>query len=204
MIFDEGHNIVNSILDIYSPKVTRHMVEVSHNQLDHYYQRYFNRLSSQSHSVIIHLLYILKQLLSILSSPSASALLPETKVFSTDGFLKTLKVDNINIYDLVNFITSKRIIYKLNGFVDREAASASASASASSNKDLISYFPYVLTFITALTASKEDSRVIVTKETEGSFLQLLFLNPGTHFKDIVNECRSVVIAGGTLQPVCSY
>ena len=34
-----------------------------------------------------------------------------------------------------------------------------------------------------------------------STVKFLHLNPATHFADIVRECRSVIIAGGTMQPV---
>ena len=163
------------------------MIQQSLQQLEAYYQRYTDRLASQSHSYIIHLLFIFKQLLKILSEDS------KTRVFSTDRFLQVLQLENINLFDLAHFIMNKRIINKLNGFVDRTQSDDVCS---------VSFFPFVLTFITSLTSSNEDSRVIVTTDnTDQSFVQLLFLNPGVHFQEIIEEARSVVIAGGTLQPV---
>lgn len=34
-----------------------------------------------------------------------------------------------------------------------------------------------------------------------SSLKFLLLNPAVHFAQVVKECRAVVIAGGTMQPV---
>lgn len=187
VILDEGHNIINTIQDIYSPKITKAMVQQSLHQLEAYYQKYSDRLASTSHSYIIHLLFIFKQLIQTLSKEA------KTCVFSTDRFLQVLQLENVNLFDLTHFIVSKRIVNKLNGFVDRTGTETGS---------VVSFFPFVLTFITSLTSSKEDSRVIVTTDgTDQSFVQLLFLNPGIHFQEIVQECRSVVIAGGTLQPV---
>ena len=85
-------------------------------------------------------------------------------------------------------------MYKLNLFVD--------SSNPQENETSASYFQHILSFITLLTSKKEDSRIIVHIDTSSSsYLQFLFLNPATYFNDILNECRSVLIAGGTLQPV---
>lgn len=34
-----------------------------------------------------------------------------------------------------------------------------------------------------------------------SSLKFLLLNPAVHFAKVVEECRAVIIAGGTMQPV---
>ena len=222
MIFDEGHNIVSSILDIYSPKITIEMINHSIQQLQSYYDRYKDRLASQSHSYIIHLLFILKQFVSILTVSRVSTVStvstptstptptptstpastptpapPSTQVFSTDRFLQVLQLGGINLFDIVHFIQSKRIMYKLNLFVD--------SSNPQQNETSASYFQHILSFITLLTSKKEDSRIIVHIDTSSSsYLQFLFLNPATYFNDILNECRSVLIAGGTLQPVLLF
>lgn len=37
-----------------------------------------------------------------------------------------------------------------------------------------------------------------------SSVKFLMLNAAVHFAQVVQECRAVVIAGGTMQPVSSY
>lgn len=37
-----------------------------------------------------------------------------------------------------------------------------------------------------------------------SSVKFLLLNPAVHFAQILTECRAVVIAGGTMQPVRHY
>lgn len=88
-------------------------------------------------------------------------------------------------------------------------------------------------FLSSLTSSNEDGRIAVTaKRNESSSTHLkdpacikfLLLNPATHFKDIVEvrlinsnewhsfshdfmmlkDCRAVIVAGGTMQPSCSF
>ncbi|KFQ56650.1 Putative ATP-dependent RNA helicase DDX11-like 8, partial [Pelecanus crispus] len=58
-------------------------------------------------------------------------------------------------------------------------------------------------FLSALTNANQDGRVILNRQgTVGqSNLKFLLLNPAVHFAKVVEECRAVIIAGGTMQPV---
>ncbi|XP_010010675.1 PREDICTED: probable ATP-dependent RNA helicase DDX11, partial [Nestor notabilis] len=57
-------------------------------------------------------------------------------------------------------------------------------------------------FLSALTNANQDGRVILNRQgTVGqSSLKFLLLNPAVHFAKVVEECRAVIIAGGTMQP----
>lgn len=167
------------------------MLSSSHSQIDAYYQRYSDRLSSESHSFIIHLQTILKALIHLLSTKPAN--FGMVNIFTVDRFIQHLHLESINFFDILHFITSKRIVQKLNGFVD---------TLGEDGKPPVSHFPLVTDFILALTNDNEDARVVVSYAKEnGPFLRFLLLNPSVYFKEIVDECRSVIITGGTLQPV---
>ncbi|GFY75105.1 hypothetical protein TNIN_61721 [Trichonephila inaurata madagascariensis] len=61
-------------------------------------------------------------------------------------------------------------------------------------------------FLKTLTFPSADGRILVNKTSsmEQSSLKFLHLNPSSHFKDIVQEARSIVLAGGTMQPVSEF
>ncbi|XP_054242444.1 ATP-dependent DNA helicase DDX11 isoform X1 [Indicator indicator] len=61
-------------------------------------------------------------------------------------------------------------------------------------------------FLSALTNANQDGRVILNRQgTVGqSSLKFLLLNPAVHFAKVVEECRAVIIAGGTMQPVTDF
>ena len=253
VIFDEAHNLFNTLTDIYSPRISLLMFETSLNQLSAYYMRYSDRLSSSSHSFIIHLQTVLKEFISFLQSRPSD--LGVVSVLSTDGLLRRLHLEDVNLFDLLRFVVAKRILFKLNGFIDREGgnrgdslggfgygataqsgtgygatARSSTGCGASSQSGTgcgastqsnachgslqldsndppttlppTSYFPAVLDFIGALTTDNNDSRIVVSYEEKQAYVQLLLLNPADHFQEIASLCRSVIITGGTLQPVC--
>ena len=228
VVFDEAHNLSSALSEIHSPRVTRDMLALSLRQLEAYHARYADRLSSLSHSFLIHLQTVLRALLAVLTSPPPA--LGRVSVLRTDAFLRLLRVEDINLFDLLRFVAAKRILFKLNGFVDRmrgeeregggksEGEGGGKSGNESGGKSEsggkreiggkgvseglapISHFPAVLAFIGALTSDSEDTKIVVDCG-DTPFVQLLLLNPESHFETIIQDARSVIITGGTLQPV---
>ncbi|KAG7216090.1 hypothetical protein INR49_007842 [Caranx melampygus] len=61
-------------------------------------------------------------------------------------------------------------------------------------------------FFMALTNSNTDGRVVVHTQgtlSDGS-VKFLLLNPAVHFAQVLKECRAVIVAGGTMQPVSDF
>ena len=71
MVFDEAHNLSSALSEIHSPRVTRDMLTQSLRQLEAYHARYTDRLSSLSHSFLIHLQTVLRALLAVLTPSRA-------------------------------------------------------------------------------------------------------------------------------------
>ncbi|XP_028287261.1 ATP-dependent DNA helicase DDX11 [Parambassis ranga] len=61
-------------------------------------------------------------------------------------------------------------------------------------------------FFMALTNSNTDGRVVIHKQgtLSESSIKFLLLNPAVHFAEVLKECRAVIIAGGTMQPVSDF
>ncbi|XP_073477770.1 ATP-dependent DNA helicase DDX11 isoform X2 [Aquarana catesbeiana] len=60
--------------------------------------------------------------------------------------------------------------------------------------------------LSALTNANQDGRVIIQLQgtVAQSSLKFLMLNPAVHFAEVLKECRSIIIAGGTMQPVSDF
>ncbi|KAG7157562.1 ATP-dependent DNA helicase DDX11-like [Homarus americanus] len=61
-------------------------------------------------------------------------------------------------------------------------------------------------FLRALLHSTQDGRVVATvgATPRKSSIKYLLLNPASHFHDVVTQCRSVIVAGGTMRPVSEF
>ncbi|XP_042267345.1 ATP-dependent DNA helicase DDX11 [Thunnus maccoyii] len=61
-------------------------------------------------------------------------------------------------------------------------------------------------FFMSLTNSNADGRVVLHRQgtLSESSVKFLLLNPAVHFAQVLKECRAVIIAGGTMQPVSDF
>jgi chromosome transmission fidelity protein 1 len=60
-------------------------------------------------------------------------------------------------------------------------------------------------FLLSLTDARDDGRVLISVE-EGTLsrhvvLKYILLNPAERFKEVVEQARCIVLAGGTMSPV---
>ncbi|KAJ2951990.1 hypothetical protein O0L34_g4253 [Tuta absoluta] len=61
----------------------------------------------------------------------------------------------------------------------------------------------VLEFLERLCDRSADGRVLATYG-ENPHLKYLLLNPAQHFSEVVTQCRSVIVAGGTMEPISEF
>ena len=134
-------------------------------------------------------------------------------------FLATLGIDNINIFELSDYVEQSLLLRKLQGFVEKydESGKKRNSNREPSSKNESRTTPYLnlsvgrsaYEFLFALMGSDKDSRVFVkhvveedvdTKSTR-IFISVISLNAGAHFRDIVDKAHAVVLVGGTLRPM---
>lgn len=70
-----------------------------------------------------------------------------------------------------------------------------------------SHLYQVLEFLKSLTNELEDGRVIVTIDKQSvrkSSLKFMLLNPAKRFDDILQQARSVILIGGTMEPISQF
>ncbi|XP_034541950.1 ATP-dependent DNA helicase DDX11 isoform X1 [Notolabrus celidotus] len=88
-----------------------------------------------------------------------------------------------------------------------QVPSSDQQVSAEAEKVLaVSPMMQVEGFFLALTNSNTDGRVVVQRQgaLSESIVKFLLLNPAVHFAQVLKECRAVIIAGGTMQPVSDF
>ncbi|XP_065379796.1 ATP-dependent DNA helicase DDX11 isoform X6 [Macaca fascicularis] len=157
-----------------------------------------------------------------------------TELKTINDFLFQSQIDNINLFKVQRYCEKSMISRKLFGFTERygavlssreqpklagfqqflqslqprttEAPAAPADESQASAPRPASPLMHIEGFLAALTTANQDGRVILSRQgsLSQSTLKFLLLNPAVHFAQVVKECRAVVIAGGTMQPVSDF
>ncbi|EQC25734.1 hypothetical protein SDRG_16396 [Saprolegnia diclina VS20] len=210
VIFDEAHNIADAVNATYAVLVSSQQWIQTRRQVWSYFKRYEGRLKGRN-------VYYIKQLLNVLQSchkfltAKAKAKEATTTVWSITDFLFETKLDNINLFKLHQYLERSQLSQKLLGFLssefseDGERLQEATTVGATSTH--ISPLRSIQSFMLALTTASTNGRLLLHyQDKEGGdgkmpCLKFLLLNPALHFADVLSEARSVILAGGTMQPI---
>ncbi|CAG8502015.1 15492_t:CDS:10 [Rhizophagus irregularis] len=127
----------------------------------------------------------------------------------------------LNAYLDQNYLKKSQIARKLNGFIDKIESRTGVEihqaqqTSYEKNSSTLPSLSQIEAFFMSLTNGNQDGRVIlgfqqISVSVEGKrggtttkyvpIIKYLLLNPSNQFKDIVEDARSVILAGGTMEP----
>lgn len=202
VICDEAHNLVDAVNDAHSMVVTHAQAAMANGQLGRYFVHYERRLSTANRTCVKQLMRFTAALEGALSQLGAAGGQPAAKVVGCNDFLCGLGVDHLNLFNLLAFCRRSEITKKVQGFVDYEEAAAATSV-VETRKMTPSAMYAVIALLGALTADGADGRIVTTSALRGgcSSVKYLHLNPLVHFAPIVQAARSVLLAGGTMEPI---
>jgi chromosome transmission fidelity protein 1 len=201
---------MDAIAGIYSVSVTLEQVRQARMQLTAYLQRFRNRLKGKNRVYVAQTIRILDSIINYLQSIDAD-------VKAIDGVVDMVSimsgkgVDQINIFKLNSYLQESKLARKVDGyttFVEKEESSKGNSSKTSTSSRMlrqnVPVLMHVQAFLMSLMNPSAEGRFFFTKdENTGLALKYMLLDPTFHFKDIVEDARAVVLAGGTMSPVSS-
>ncbi|ETI37714.1 hypothetical protein F441_16253 [Phytophthora nicotianae CJ01A1] len=223
VIFDEAHNIIDAINNTYKVEITSKRLVVARRTLWSYFSKYEKRFKGKNAFYIKQLLSILESLTKFLRQLSKSAgkatLTGEdddgttgAQMMTINDFLFSARIDHFNMFKILEYLGESGLAKKLMGFVESTNTGSPAVAPAATDdpdegfeSHHISPLRTVEALLKALTSAGGDGRILAqphnaSKGVEG-LIRFILLNPVIHFEEIVKESRSVILAGGTMQPV---
>lgn len=208
VIIDEAHNLMDAIAGIYSISVTLSQVQRARGQLTVYLQKFRNRLKGKNRVYVAQIIRILDSIIGHLQTKDtkqepADGLVDRVSIMSGKG------VDQINIFKLNVYLQESKLARKVDGYT-AYTDEAAQGLSTSQRKDepvkaarhTVPVLMHVQSFLLSLMNPSAEGRFFYSKEGNGEItLQYMLLDPTYHFRDIVEDARAVVLAGGTMSPV---
>ena len=191
VILDEAHNLPEAVSNVYSCLVTILQLENASAALHRYKDRYQSRLNARNLLTVKQLIFILEAFSSFLQKAGAK----KQEVISQTDFCFKTGVDHLNMFKLVTLCRKSKLSRKLMGCVDHSLRSGDEFVSVSS--PLIP----IESFLESLCNFEEDGRIIIERDKAKSSIKFLLLNAGRKFSEAVSEVRSLMIVGGTLEPI---
>ncbi len=218
VIIDEAHNIPETLRSLSSCQMTLPILEGATSQLRAYVQRYASRLTGRNITYLTQIQKLLVAFTKHLKSKTATKSSGTKRgrqdscsdLVTTTELLFKLKLDNINIFNILKYLERSRLSQKLHGFT--------SAVFGEQNTDIddpnfiskhISCMSLVESFLQCLCGKDREGRVVIeipnldqssTSDIRRSMqpypcYRYLLLDPSIHFQSVINEAHAVVLAG---------
>tara|TARA_R110002003_G_scaffold63_1_gene5782 strand:+ start:5338 stop:6849 length:1512 start_codon:yes stop_codon:yes gene_type:complete len=211
IIIDEAHNLMDAIAGIYSASVTLEQVQQARSQLTAYLQKFRNKLKGKNRIYVAQTVRILDALIGYLAAI-------DTDAKATSGVVDMLSImsgkglDQINVFKLNTYLQESRLARKVDGYTAYSEVKANAvihdgakGISENEPRHKVPVLMHMQSFLLSLTNPSAEGRFFYSKEDSPSIsLKYMLLDPTFHFRDIVEEARAVILAGGTMSPMSDY
>nr|POE75780.1 atp-dependent dna helicase chl1 [Quercus suber] len=206
VIIDEAHNLMNAVEGIHSTQIDEVRLKRAKDCLIVYLQKFRNRLKGANRVYLAQVIRVIDSLLMAVARLNAVSD-RSGKVESAD-LLSGKGVDQVDLPKLVQYISESKLARKVDGYAAYIAGKEQGVLGNGRNQPERALGSPVLTlvqnFLTALINPGKDGRFFWNKEMDNCIIKYMLLDPSTHFHDIVEEARSVILAGGTMSPMNDY
>jgi len=202
VIIDEAHNLMDAISNIHSVSVTLDQLRTSLFQLTTSVRKFQTRLKGKNRVYVTQVIRLASALAENLQSLSQKHKASEFIVQYSD--LVTGKgVDQINPYKLTRYLQESKLARKVDCYVEHANKQDGKvnSGKSTCEKTTVPVLFQVQSFILTLMNPSDEGQLFLNKADGGVLLRYMLLDPTNHFKDIVDEARAVILAGGTMSPV---
>ncbi|XP_003375878.1 DNA repair helicase family protein [Trichinella spiralis] len=188
VIVDEAHNLLETIESMYRFEICFQKLNLAKQQLQQYIQRY----QTKNLLHLRHFETVLKFSANFLEKAVGKG-----ESYSISEFACLIGIDSINCFKLHEFIEKSHLCEKLRGFTSRAGKYVSDQMEDFS----VGLFHSIMSYISCFTNKIGDGRFLIEKTLSSSRIIFILLNPAAFLEDVFKEARSVVLAGGTMEPI---
>ena len=200
VIIDEAHNLMDAISNIHSVTITQAQLNRCRAQLGMYLQKFRNILKGKNRVYVTQVVRLLDSLSRYLEENGRDRKASEGIVNVSD-LLAGKGVDQINLYKLMRYLVESKLARKVEGYI-AQAGDNETSAAQDPRASMAPVLTHVQSFLQVLTYPASEGRFFYEKIDSGDLsLKYMLLDPTNHFKEIVEDARAVILAGGTMSPV---
>ncbi|KAF2232333.1 ATP-dependent RNA helicase-like protein chl1 [Viridothelium virens] len=211
IIIDEAHNLMDAITGIYSVSISLKQLQASRAQLGVYLQKFRHRLKGKNRVYLAQIMRLVNSLIQFLQSRGTNNSSLEGTVEPSE-LMASKGADQINLYKLVRYLQVSKLARKVEGYLvhaeehDQPTTlkAADRSKKASAKETAVPVLTQIQGFLVALMNPSSEGRFFFGNEESGMTLRYMLLDPAHHFREIVEDARAVILAGGTMSPMSDY
>ncbi|KAL9019463.1 MAG: hypothetical protein Q9185_003254 [Variospora sp. 1 TL-2023] len=203
VVIDEAHNLMDAISSMYSIAVTQSQLNRSQAQLRAYLQKFRKRLQGKNRVYVTQTVRLIDSISECLEKTMSVTRNNEIQV-SVSDLMGGKGVDQINLYKLVQYLGQSKLARKVDSYIDF-ALQKGANGGSDSHGGTTPVLTHVQGFLQSLMNPAAEGRFFAERdESKAVTLKYMLLDPTFHFKEVVDNARAVVLAGGTMSPMEDY
>ena len=207
IVIDEAHNLMDTITNIHSVTITKSQLRRCREQIGVYLQKFRNRLKGKNRVYVAQVVRLLDSISVYLDAKAVGVACTEGVVEVAD-LMAGKGVDQVNLYKLVHYLQESKLARKVEAYTmhaEQEEMKRNPKAQAKSPSSTMPVLTHVQSFIQTLTNPASEGRFFYDRDDHNELcLKYLLLDPTFHFREIVEEARAVILAGGTMSPMDDY
>ncbi|KAG5981508.1 hypothetical protein E4U55_002863 [Claviceps digitariae] len=209
VIIDEAHNIMDAIANVHAADIKLSELRKGRAMLGIYVKRFGKKLKGINRVNVGRVGRVIDGLSEWMENAQRTK--NDHGIVDTNDLTRTKGIDQINMFELIQYIQESKLAYKIESYAAHVEASASEGASSGAKKSVTKFNSPVLhslvSFLVALTNLSSEGRIFYQRiGNPPSDIQLsyLLLSPTHAFSSIVSASRAVILAGGTMSPFDDY
>ncbi|OAP58800.1 hypothetical protein AYL99_06097 [Fonsecaea erecta] len=196
VIIDEAHNLMDAIADTFSVSLRLSQLEQGSGQVISYASRFKNRLKGKNRVYIMQVIRLLNSMTDCLRETlrkptSAPATITAAQLMSGKG------VDQIKPHKLLQYLHESKLCHKVEGYSEAQPDRLNSNHS----KGALLQFQ---NFLVVLMNPDDEGRFFTSRQDDEVVVHYTLLDPREHFRQIVQDARAVILAGGTMSPMSDY
>jgi chromosome transmission fidelity protein 1 len=197
VIIDEAHNLMDAISNIHSVVVTLDQLRTALSQLATYARKYRTRLKGKNRVYVTQVIRLVNSIADSVQSIGESQKSVE-RIVRYSELMAGKGVDQINPHKLSRYLQESNLARKVDRYVDHTQQNEGGQPR---DKTAVPVLFQVQSFILSLMNPSAEGRLFSVKGDGTVQLKYMLLDPTNHFREIVEDARAVILAGGTMSPV---
>jgi chromosome transmission fidelity protein 1 len=195
VIIDEAHNLMDAIADTLSTSLRLSQLDQAVQQVTTYATRFKARLKGKNRVYVMQVIRVLNSMTDCLRATTFKLSSTETSITAAQ-LMSGKGVDQIKPHKLLQYLHESKLCHKVEGYVETQS-----SEKDSYSRGVLMHFQ---NFLAVLMNPDEEGRFFANRHDKDVTVRYTLLDPREHFREVVQNARAVILAGGTMSPMSDY
>ncbi|KAL2425320.1 ATP-dependent DNA helicase chl1 [Exophiala dermatitidis] len=196
IIIDEAHNLADAIAETFSAALRLSQLDQAVHQVTAYAVRFKNRLKGKNRVYVTQVLRLLNSFTDCLRSVGEKSHMKDVTVTASQ-LMSGKGVDQIRPHKLMRYLHESKLCHKVESYTEVQKSVEGQNQ----GKGALMQFQ---NFLSLLMNPDDEGRFFVVRQDGDITVRYTLLDPREHFRDVVEDARAVILAGGTMSPMADY